>query len=1682
MAYRHYPITTPLVILWHFSKPDGTTFSLDGYSYRLYYRNGNRETEAESTMLSHDGNILSFVYPADAPRYEGEYSLRLDVFRGLSNNKFITINYQNAFVLSRLTDSETPEEYEDTEPQSETVHLFTVAQYALLQPIIPTVGADGYWYVDGIPVVDGSGNYVTAEHTMRYDATTHNIIIDEGRTDPAGVSIEQTITGIADYLQYWNGQYEAAETARDTSYGQAEGSRLGSIAGDGSRWGSYLAAEAQRNSDYSTAEGQRNTDYGNAENARDGQYNTAEAGRDNRAAAAEGTKAGSSAGDGSRWGEYKSQEAQRNTDYSTAEGSRNSQYNTAEGNRNTAYSGAENARDGLYDTAEQGRDSSYNTAEGGRNTSYNTAEGQRNASYSGAEGQRNSDYSTAESNRDSQYAAAEGSKNGSVAGDGSRWGTFKTNEAARDQEVQEAISQFDQTKADKDTDAVEGNFAMFDANGNPVDSNHKHSDYLTEHQDISGKADKDTNATEGNLAVFDANGNPVGSNKKPSDFLESQEQADWSEADNTKASFIKNKPTIGSGTLTIQKNGTAVDTFNANATQDKTINITVPTQASDVDALPDTTKYGATIALSIDDGYKAVADPTGKNPKQEGWYERSGSSPDYVYTLTEDTTPVSGKTYYEGPTFVITAQLKDQNGDNLGSAQTIDLPLESVVVDGYYDENTKKVVLVLENGSKIEFSVADLISGLQPTIDADHKLSADLVADGNTNKVFTATEKTKLANIAAGAEVNVQSDWNQSDNSADDYIKNKPQSMKNPAALTFGQKTYDGSEAKEITASDLGAITDISGKADKDTDAVEGNFAAFDSNGNPVDSGHKHSDYLTSHQDISGKADKVIGATEGHLAGLDSNGDLTDSDVYLEPAPRFGGLEIAAGELMYDGSKYAIANGWKKNSYSSKYGKTAGSYYHSFVEMGQLFEKANFSNSDGDITNELNPLNGWRIPTKAEWQKIFTDDTSVRAGSKVNGSAGKHYAMVQLTGVTFAGDSTPYGVIVFPDGATISGKALSGTDSLVTTTGVTEAELDVYLAQGCAFLPAAGIYASAGWLYGGDKGEFWSTNETEGNNEYAEHAIVSFIGVSTDYGKKSNYLSVRLVKESNGYRIKKGNDTVIDADTKVDKEQGKGLSTNDYTTAEKEKLAGIAAGAEVNVQSDWSQSDDSADDFIKNKPTIPDVSGKADKVSGGTENNFAALDANGNLKDSGHKHSDYLTSHQDISGKANKVTNAKAGNFANLKLDGDIDDSGISYEDIENMARQITLDTVSRDLSYFDAFGHGIVLQETANTYVVPRASDKYYKFPLVYGNGIHKGKENPAAYTRLGSTYTADFVNHLGEHITSPFIEENAGCHAASAGLLWQTSSAFIDSVELEDGVDCRYLRFHVNNPAAVGSDAVLYVKDANNDIIWSWMIWAPASLLSVDRVTNYTGVHYDFLSENLGALVDNTSYRINPYYQWGRKDPMCPAAAYNSGSNLTLYDISGNTYSGYGVLGTDGDQSAQKTVANAIKNPNLFFVRYDTTIHNWNNLSWFNNFWNAAMTDSGDLADNQATAIKTIYDPCPVGFMLPAGRAWTGFTTTGTNSGTSSEFNVVGSFDAGWKFKKDSEDAAGVYYPASGYRSCGSGGLNDVGGNGYCWSFAPYSQTYARRLYFGSGGVYPLYYDVRAYGFSVRPSRELS
>lgn len=56
-------------------------------------------------------------------------------------------------------------------------------------------------------------------------------------------------------------------------------------------------------------------------------------------------------------------------------------------------------------------------------------------------------------------------------------------------------------------------------------------------------------------------------------------------------------------------------------------------------------------------------------------------------------------------------------------------------------------------------------------------------------------------------------------------------------------------------------------------------------------------------------------------------------------------------------------------------------------------------------------------------------------------------------------------------------------------------------------------------------------------------------------------------------------------DSKQNAEVGKGLSTEDFTSALLTKLNGIAAQAEVNVQSNWDEANTGSDAFIQNKPS-----------------------------------------------------------------------------------------------------------------------------------------------------------------------------------------------------------------------------------------------------------------------------------------------------------------------------------------------------------------------------------------------------------------------------------------------------------------------------------------------------------------
>lgn len=123
-----------------------------------------------------------------------------------------------------------------------------------------------------------------------------------------------------------------------------------------------------------------------------------------------------------------------------------------------------------------------------------------------------------------------------------------------------------------------------------------------------------------------------------------------------------------------------------------------------------------------------------------------------------DLTPYSEKTEtghsielsMNAQTYVMTATLKNVSGDVLNT-QTIDLPLETMVVSGSYDSATKEVVLTLQSGSTIRFSVSDLVDGLVSESDLEVTL-ADYVSRETFDSIvgdldgLSTEDKTTIVN------------------------------------------------------------------------------------------------------------------------------------------------------------------------------------------------------------------------------------------------------------------------------------------------------------------------------------------------------------------------------------------------------------------------------------------------------------------------------------------------------------------------------------------------------------------------------------------------------------------------------------------------------------------------------------------------------------------------------------------------------------------------------------------------------------------------------------------------------------------------------------------------------------------------------------------------------------------------
>ena len=168
-------------------------------------------------------------------------------------------------------------------------------------------------------------------------------------------------------------------------------------------------------------------------------------------------------------------------------------------------------------------------------------------------------------------------------------------------------------------------------------------------------------------------------------------------------------------------------------------------------------------------------------------------------------------------------------------------------------------------------------------------------------------------------------------------------------------------------------------------------------------------------------------------------------------------------------------------------------------------------------------------------------------------------------------------------------------------------------------------------------------------------------------------------------------------------------------------------------------------------------------------------------------------------------------------------------------------------------------------------------------------------------------------------------------------------------------------------------------------------------------------------------------------------------------------------------------------IRNPHKFNIKSEMD----------GRYYNLWSTDNDKTDANDEVVIKSVYDPSPVGYSLPASNAFTGFTTTGQNVGVNlstplppeerAKFNVKGNWDKGYYFyTKPNKQGNTFFFPASGWRHCRSSILYLVSKDEFCWDAGPYSLTEGRRFTSGEKYISPLDYFPRSSGFSVRSAEE--
>ena len=511
-------------------------------------------------------------------------------------------------------------------------------------------------------------------------------------------------------------------------------------------------------------------------------------------------------------------------------------------------------------------------------------------------------------------------------------------------------------------------------------------------------------------------------------------------------------------------------------------------------------------------------------------------------------------------------------------------------------DNNKLWAKATADGSVQVATYAEL-QALEATVSG--KVDAVTGKDLSTND-YTDAEKTKLAGIAAGAQVNtltgVKGDAEVAyrtgnvnitkgniglgnvENKSSATIRGELTSSDVTTALGYTPPQTD-TTYETMTESEAETGTSTTGKlisAEVLDAAIEnkgytsnvGTITGITMNGaskgtsGVVDLGT----VITAHQDISGKLDSSLKGAANGLAELGSDGKVPASQLpsYVDDVVEYAGqanfpttgesgkiyVDTSANKCYrWSGSAYiAVASDLALGTTSSTafrgdYG--AAAYAHGITNKGAAFASGLYkvtTNAEGHVTDatavQKSDITALGIPAQ---DTTYSNATTSAAGLMSSTDKGK------LDGIEAQANKT------------VVDSALDGTSTNPVQNKIIKAALDAKgtYSKPSGGIPDADIASAATWNAKADT----SVATTTANGLMSSADKAKLDGIDTQANKTVVDSALSLTSENPVQ-----NKVIKSAlDNKVSTESGKGLSSNDYTSAEKTKLSGIDTGAQVNV-------------------------------------------------------------------------------------------------------------------------------------------------------------------------------------------------------------------------------------------------------------------------------------------------------------------------------------------------------------------------------------------------------------------------------------------------------------------------------------------------------------------------------------